>query len=128
MDATTGLAFDPRQLGALRTQVAKDDPEALRATAREFESLLVNQLMKSMRATRFDEDLMESDTTRTFTGMLDEQYARTLAQGKGLGLADMIVKQIEAAQAIKKTDGNAVNNRKESESWAATSSRSASAG
>ena len=109
MDLAAPLAFDPQQLGALRTQVARDDPAALRKSAQEFESLLVNQLMKSMRATKFDDDLMDSDTTRTFTGLLDEQYAHSLVQGKGLGLADLIVKQIELAKAIKKPAEDAVN-------------------
>ncbi|MFO1320005.1 MAG: rod-binding protein [Burkholderiales bacterium] len=92
------LAFDPKQLGSLRTQAARNDPEALRKVGREFEAMLVNQLMKTARATRFvEDDPMDSPAMQTYTGLLDEQYAQSVTRGHGLGLADALVRQIELA-------------------------------
>ncbi len=104
------IAFDPQRLGNLRAPAKANDPAALRKVAQEFESLLLSQLMKSMRSASFGDDLFESEGTKAFTGMLDQQYAQELAQHKGIGLADMIVRQMEQAQqmGVKKTPETAV--------------------
>lgn len=95
------LAIDPQGLGEIRRLVRQDDDKALRKVAQEFEALLLNQVMKSMRQAGFDDDLFESSATRTFTGMLDEQYVRGLTRGPGLGLADAIVQQVRHAQGVR---------------------------
>jgi len=63
-----------------------------------------------MRATDFGDEYTASESTRTFTGLLDEQYAQSLARGPGLGLADMIVRQVREAEGggFKKPPANAV--------------------
>lgn len=103
-------AFDPQRLGSLKGLAKQGDDRALRAVAQEFEALLTQQLMKSMRATDFGDELTTSDATRTFTGLLDEQYAQSLARGQGLGLADMIVRQVRELEGgtVKKPAGLAV--------------------
>lgn len=107
------LAIDPQGLGEVRRLAGRDDAEALRKAAQSFEALLVNQLMKSMREANFGDDLFESEATKTFTGMLDQQYADTLSRGRGLGLADMIVRQVEMAResGLQKTPSPSVNPR-----------------
>ncbi len=103
-------AFDPQRLGSLKGLAKQGDERALRAVAQEFEALLTQQLMKTMRATDFGDEFTTSDATRTFTGLLDEQYAQSLARGQGLGLADMIVRQVREAggDSVKKPAGIAV--------------------
>lgn len=92
------LAFDPKPLGKLRADAARNDPEALREAGRQFEAMLVNQLMKTARATKFNEDdPMDSPAMQTYTGLLDEQFAQGVTRGRGLGLADALVRQIELA-------------------------------
>lgn len=105
------LAIDPQGLGDVRRLASRDDPEALRKAAQSFEALLVNQLMKSMREADFGDDLFESSATKTFTGMLDQQYAETLSRGSGLGLAELIVRQVEMARdaTLQKTPSPSVN-------------------
>lgn len=103
-------AFDPQRLGSLKGLAKQGDERALRAVAQEFEALLTQQLMKSMRATDFSDEFTTSDATRTFTGLLDEQYAQSLSRGQGLGLADMIVRQVRELEGatVKKPAGIAV--------------------
>ena len=105
------LAFDPQALGRLRGQASRDEGEALKGVAREFEALLLNQLMKTMRDAGFGDELFDSDTTRTFTGMLDQQYVHAVTRGPGLGLADAIVRQVEylTGSQVKDEAAPAVN-------------------
>lgn len=96
--AAASLAIDPQATGALRAGPGRDDPESLRRVAREFEALLLDQVLKSMRKASFGDEMFDSEATRAFTGMLDTQYAQTLARGRGLGLADLVVRQVALAR------------------------------
>lgn len=88
-------AFDLSGLGQLK-QTAKQDPKAaLRATAEQFESLMLNQMMKAMRETvSDDEGLFSSQETKTFQGLLDQQWITQMSKSKGFGIADMLVQQL----------------------------------
>lgn len=111
MNALDGaaLAFDPQRVAALGGERAKrNDVETLRQVAQEFESLLINQVMKSMRTASFGDELFDSDATKTFTSLLDEQYAQSLSRSPGLGLADLIVRQMTLAGHLQKSPDPAV--------------------
>jgi flagellar protein FlgJ len=87
---------DPKGLAALRNDAKAQTPEALKEAARQFESLFTQMLLKSMReASRATGDSMfESSQTEFYQGMFDDQMAVHLSQGRGLGLADMLVQQL----------------------------------
>ena len=99
LPATTGgaLATDTRSLDALRAQAKKDPDKALKAAATQFEALFMQMLLKSMRDATPQFDPAASDAGRTYTAMLDQQLSSTLS-GKGLGLADVMMKQLSRAQ------------------------------
>ena len=44
-----GLAADTRGLNALKADAGKSTPESIRETAKQFESLFMRELIKSMR-------------------------------------------------------------------------------
>lgn len=91
---TIGLAADPRALGDLQRR-AKADPEgALKDVARQFEAWLLEQMLKTMRTAAPGETLLDNEGSRLFTGLLDQEYARRLAETGGLGLADLLVQQL----------------------------------
>jgi len=92
--ALSGLAADPTSLAALRRRAAQDDPAALRAAALQFEQLFMDMVMKSMRETVPGESLFDNEGSRLFTGLLDQEFSRGMAQQGGLGLADLLVKQL----------------------------------
>lgn len=87
---------DPKALGALRSDAKAQDPAALKEVARQFESLFTQMLLKSMRETNktFGDSLFGSDQADFYQDMFDSQLAVHLSQGKGLGLADMLVRQL----------------------------------
>lgn len=89
------LAIDVRGVDNLR-QLARNDPnKAALAVAREFESLLMNQMLKAMRdaSPRYDE--MNSGNAEMFRGMHDQQLSQMWSKQGGVGFAESIVRQIE---------------------------------
>jgi len=100
------VAVDSRGLDDLKRS-ARDAPDkALRAAATQFEALFMNMVLKGMRDTVPKDGLTSSSAGDTYTGMLDQQMAQSLA-GKGTGLADMLVKQL--SRNLKATPAAANN-------------------
>ncbi|MEO8017341.1 MAG: glucosaminidase domain-containing protein [Pseudomonadota bacterium] len=87
-------ANDFRQLAALRRDARADDPAALREVARQFESIFTKMMLDSMRAASFGDPMFGSDQGDMYQGMMDDQLAVEMSQGKGIGLADMLIKQL----------------------------------
>jgi peptidoglycan hydrolase FlgJ len=89
---------DFQGLTALKNDAKGQAPTALKEAARQFESLFTQMLLKSMREANksFGEDsLFGSDQGEMYQDMFDDQIAMQLSKGKGLGLADMLVKQLQ---------------------------------
>lgn len=93
---SVGTYTDLGALGQLKGGARAQDPQALREAARQFESLFTRMLLKSMRAASLGEGLFESDQG-IHRDMLDDQLAIELSRGKGLGLAEMLIRQLQAA-------------------------------
>ncbi len=93
-NAATGLAIDAKALGQLKLQAAKTPDQALRAAAQQFEAVFMNMMLKSMRDATPQDGAMDNEQTKMFTGMLDQQLAQNMSSGRGIGLADMLVKQL----------------------------------
>ena len=91
------LAVDVADAMALKAGAASGDKDALRGAAQQFEALMVAQMLKSMRETRFsdeDDPLTGGESMKMYQDLLDQQWAAKLAHGRGLGFADMLVKQM----------------------------------
>jgi flagellar protein FlgJ len=87
-------ANDFKQFAALRRGAAVGDPETLRAAAKQFESLFTKMMLESMRSASFGDPLFGSDQGDMYQDMADDQLAVQLSQGRGLGLADMLIRQL----------------------------------
>ncbi len=70
------------------------DPATLRAVAQQFESMMINMMMKSMREAKLGDGLFDNDQTRLYQDLLDQQLSLTLSQGRGLGIADLLVRSL----------------------------------
>jgi flagellar protein FlgJ len=88
-----GLAADTRPAEALRGLAARDPQAAVKEAARQFESLFMQQLLKSMRATTMASGMLDNSASELGTELLDTQYAQRLAGQPG-GLADLIARQL----------------------------------
>lgn len=95
-------------LEGLKKNVKTDDGQAVRAVAQQFESLFTNMMLKSMREARMGQGLGESQESDLYQDMYDQQIALKMSQGKGLGLADMLVQQLTRNRAAQTaaTSGN----------------------
>jgi flagellar protein FlgJ len=102
IDSTTvpaSLALDSKGLSELRRLARQDSPEALNAAARQFEALFINMMLKSMRDATSSSDLMDTEHSRMYTSMLDQQLSQSMAS-KGVGLADILIRQLESTVGV----------------------------
>jgi peptidoglycan hydrolase FlgJ len=104
MTAPTNINFfaDFQGLAALKNDAKQQAPAALKEAARQFESLFTQMLLKSMREANksFGEDsLFGSDQADMYQDMFDDQMALQMSKGKGLGLADMLIRQLAGTAA-----------------------------
>jgi flagellar protein FlgJ len=92
-DLTGKLAIDANNLTALKESAKQNSPEAIKAAAKQFEALFMNMVMKSMRDATPQDGMFDSEQTKMYTTMLDQQVSQTLAN-RGVGLADVLVRQL----------------------------------
>ncbi|WP_206047015.1 rod-binding protein, partial [Noviherbaspirillum denitrificans] len=90
---TGKLAIDVKDVGELRQAARQNSPEALKGAAQQFEALFMNMVMKSMRDATPQDGMFDSQQSRMYTSMLDQQLSQTLAS-KGVGLADALFRQL----------------------------------
>lgn len=70
------------------------EQEALNEAARQFESIFMKMMLKSMRDTVPESDLINNDKTRFYQSMYDDQISLDLTKRGNVGLANMIVQQL----------------------------------
>jgi flagellar protein FlgJ len=99
-DLSGKFALDTNSLSDLKQSAKAGSPEALKGAATQFEAMFINMMMKSMRDATPQDGLMDSQETKTYTTMLDQQMSQKLAK-RGIGLADVLVRQLGAQQAGK---------------------------
>lgn len=109
--AQAGQVFtDLNGMQSIKTQAGKDRDGAMHAAAKQFESLFVNMMMKQMRESNavFTKDgFFNSQEMQFRQQMLDQQLAIKLSEGRGVGLADVIYRQMAG---IKTAENGAVSN------------------
>lgn len=97
-------ATDFKQFAELRRGAGANDPATLREVARQFESLFTKMMLESMRSASFGDPMFGSDQVDMYQDMMDDQLAVQLSQGKGLGLADMLIRQLSSAGSVPGTE------------------------
>lgn len=88
--------FDPQSLAGLKRAARDGQPSeaTLRKVASQFEALFMQMMLKSMREASFGDDLFGGEQTEFYRDMYDQQLSVMLAKRQGLGLADMLVRQL----------------------------------
>jgi flagellar protein FlgJ len=95
---------DPAALSGLKKDAKVQDPKALKEAAHQFESLFTQMMLKSMREANKgfgDDPLFGSDQADFYQSMFDDQIAAQMSKGKGLGLADMLTRQLQHSGMVK---------------------------
>ncbi len=95
--ALSGLppsATNTLSVADLRSAAARDPKAAIRETAKQFEALFMQQIMKSMREATVSSGMLDNEGTKLGNEMLDSQYAAKMTGLPG-GLTDAIARQLE---------------------------------
>ena len=97
-------------LNSLKSTAGTNDPAAIRQVAKQFESLFARMMIKSMRDAVGTDPIFGSDQQQTYQSMFDDQLSIELTRGHGLGLADMLIRQLQR-MGIASTDAEAGTGR-----------------
>lgn len=93
------FVLDPRSSADLRTRLRQDPQLGLKQAAQQFEGMLLQMMLKSMRDATPQDGLLDSDQTRFFTSIMDQQLAQNLAAQGKLGFAKLIEQQLGRNQS-----------------------------
>lgn len=99
LSSSPSLAASGASLDSLRSAAARQPGDAIPEVARQFETLFMQELMKSMRATAMDSGLLSNAGTEMGGDLLDQQYALQLS-GRPGGLAAVIARQLERQMGV----------------------------
>jgi peptidoglycan hydrolase FlgJ len=99
-DVSTAQVYtDFQGLAALRGRAREGSPEALEVAAKQFEAYLVQQLLRSGRDASLDEDsVLDNKDNEVYQDLFDKQVSLAVTQGQGLGIADMLIQQVQRTQ------------------------------
>ncbi|MFA7269809.1 MAG: flagellar assembly peptidoglycan hydrolase FlgJ [Sterolibacterium sp.] len=106
-DISNQFSLDVKGLTDLKRQVHENSPQGIKQAAQQFEALFLQMVLKSMREATPHESMFDSDQTRMYESLLDQQLAQVLSsKGSGTGLAAMIEKQLARTNADPQSLGD----------------------
>lgn len=91
MITDTAVYTDFQGLRQLEVGAKERTPEATREAARQFEALFVQMMLKSMRDANA---VLAEERDTTYEEMFDRQIALELSREKGIGIADLLMRQL----------------------------------
>ena len=95
---SNALAADGRTLNALKLQAGQNTPAAIKEAAKQFESLFMRELIKTMREATMKSGLLDSPGGDLSADLLDQQMAVQMSGMPG-GLSDLIARQLSRQTA-----------------------------
>lgn len=90
---------DVTSLRSLKREAANGSDAALQKTAEQFEALFLQMMLKSMRQAAPSDGIFDSDQSRFYQDLFDQQIAIDMAKKRQLGIADLLVRQLGNEQA-----------------------------
>lgn len=93
--ARGAFAYDMAAIAKLGRGASKPTHDDVRAAARQFEALFLQQMLTAMRKTVGHSEAMGSESagSKLYQEMLDAQWSQNLSR-RGMGLADMLERQL----------------------------------
>ncbi|MEI7430781.1 MAG: flagellar assembly peptidoglycan hydrolase FlgJ [Betaproteobacteria bacterium] len=88
------FVLDQKANADLKAKIKQDPQGGLKQAAQQFEGMMLQMMLKSMRDATPQDGLMDSDQTRFFTSIMDQQLAQNLSASDKLGFAKLIEKQL----------------------------------
>ena len=90
-------ALNPQEAEALKAaKAAEKRDKDLKKACEGFEAMFLNMMYRQMRATVPEDTLFgESNALKIFQDMRDDERMKNVAAGGGIGIADMMYKQLK---------------------------------
>ena len=92
--ANADVYTDFNGLANLKNEARKNSPESVKEVAKQFEAIFVSNVLKGMRDAKLADGIADNDQSKFYKEMYDQQLAVHLSGKPGVGLADLIVKQL----------------------------------
>ncbi|MDR7308559.1 flagellar assembly peptidoglycan hydrolase FlgJ [Rhodoferax saidenbachensis] len=101
LSSSQSLAADSQSLSNLKFDASKATPETIKETAKQFESLFMRELVKSMReaSASMKSGMLDNPGTDLGADLLDQQFAVQMSGQPG-GLSDMISQQLARQMGV----------------------------
>lgn len=103
--ADSGSYSDLNRLNQLKVGDDKNSEGNMRKVAQEFESLFLNEMLKSMRSateTLGKDNPLNTPAAKQYQEMYDQQLAVSMSrEGGGIGLADVLMRQMQKNKPVE---------------------------
>jgi flagellar protein FlgJ len=100
-------ALDFAGLAQMRAGAVKGDEKVTKEVAQQFEAIFINMMLKSMREATDRSGLLDSESTKTYESMFDQQLSTKLAANGTFGIAQALQNQLNINPTAK-TEGGAM--------------------
>ena len=97
--ARQALAVDTRSLNNLKLEAGQNSPDAAKEAAKQFESLFMRELIKSMRDATMKSGLLDGAQGDLGSDMLDQQLSVQMSGQPG-GLSEAIARQLSRQMGV----------------------------
>ncbi len=108
---TAPVYTDIQALNKLKYASDENSPETLRLVAEQFEAIFLQMMLKSAHGESNEDDLFNDQQTEFYQDWHDKQLAINLAAGQGIGIADMLVKQLQMSGSSEQKTEKAESNK-----------------
>lgn len=98
--ADASIYTDFSGLTALKGKAARNPEGALDEVTRQFESLFLQQMIKEMRKAKLADGIFDSSQSQFYRDMYDQQLALHLSKSGGLGLAEVLKRQLSGVPGV----------------------------
>ena len=100
-------ALDFAGLAQMRAGAVQGDEKVTKEVAQQFEAIFINMMLKSMREATDRSGLLDSESTKTYESMFDQQLSTELAANGTFGIAQALQNQLNLSPTAK-TEGGAL--------------------
>ena len=87
-------ALDFAGLAQMRAGAVQGDEKVTKEVAQQFEAIFINMMLKSMREATDRSGLLDSEATKTYESMFDQQLSTELSANGTFGIAQALQNQL----------------------------------
>ncbi len=103
-NTSSSTYLDFNALTRLKGEAAQDPSKAIRQTSEQFEAYFIQQMMKTMRESIEKSDLVDGGNMDMYQDLMDKEVSLQMVKRGGMGLANMMERQMTLAQGLSTQD------------------------